>query len=107
MKVKDILRKNIFWLIAGSLCSVIISCSVVLGTGVVAEQIDMLTTASATNIYKTIYIVVPAIFIATSIILLLGKMVLDYPEERNNEYVLPELWYPVQKYCYLMNRPHL
>lgn len=65
MKVKDILRKNIFWLIAGSLCSVIISCSVVLGTGVVAEQIDMLTTASATNIYKTIYIVVPAIFIAT------------------------------------------
>ncbi len=65
MKVKDILKRNVFWLIVGSLCSVIISGSVVFGTNVVAEQIDMLTMFSAIDIGKTIYIVVPAILIAT------------------------------------------
>lgn len=68
MKVRDILRENVFWLIAGSVCSVMISCSVVFGTGIVAEQIDMLTTYptySVTDIGKAIYIVGPAILVAT------------------------------------------
>ena len=55
MKVRDILRKNTVWLIAGSMCSVMISGSIVLGTGVIAEQIDRLTTYSAIDIEKTIY----------------------------------------------------
>lgn len=65
MKVEEIFRKNVFWLIVGSVCSVIISCSVVFGTGVVAEQIDIFITYSTTDVDKTIYCVVPAILIAT------------------------------------------
>lgn len=75
MKVRDILRKNVFWLIVGSMCSVIISCSIIFGTSVVAEQIDMLTTYSATDIEKTIYIVVPAILIATVASLVRSKCI--------------------------------
>lgn len=65
MKVKDILKKNVFWIMVACMCSVIISCSVVFGTSIVAEQIDMLITYSTTNIGKTIYIVLPAILFAT------------------------------------------
>ena len=65
MKVKDILKKNVFWLMVACMCSVIISCSVVFGTSIVAEQIDMLITYSTTDIGKTIYIVLPAILLAT------------------------------------------
>ena len=65
MKVKDILKKNVFWLMVVCVCSVIISCSVVFGTSIVAEQIDMLITYSTTDIEKTIYIVLPAILFAT------------------------------------------
>ena len=78
MKVQDILRKNIVWLIAGSMCSVVISGSVVFGTGVVAEQIDMLTTYSTTDIKKTIYFVVPAILIATIASLVRSKCIGQY-----------------------------
>lgn len=78
MKVKCIYKKNCFWLIAGGMCSVIISCSVVFGTGVVAEQIDLLTTYSATDIEKTIYIVVPAILTAAMASLVRSKCIGRY-----------------------------
>jgi len=78
MKVRDILRKNIVWLIAGSMCSVMISGSVVLGTGVIAEQIDRLTTYSAIDIEKTIYFVVPAILIAAIASLVRSRCIGQY-----------------------------
>lgn len=78
MKVKGILRKNNLWLIAGSLCSVMISCSVVYGTGVVAEQIDRLTAHSVIDIEQTIYFVVPAILIATIASLVRSKCIGQY-----------------------------
>lgn len=65
MKVRDILKKNVFLLMVACMCSVIISCSVVFGTSIVAEQIDMLITYSTTDIGNTIYIVLPAILFAT------------------------------------------
>lgn len=65
MKIKDTFQRNSFWLILSSLCSIIISCSVVFGTNVIAEQIDRLAGFSGADIENTIYIVVPAVFIAT------------------------------------------
>lgn len=64
MNVRDVMRKNTFWLIMAGICSVIISGSVVLGTGAVAEQVDMLITGSATEIGKMSSVVIPAIVIA-------------------------------------------
>ena len=64
MRIRSILERNSFWLMISSLCSVIISCSVVSGTNVVAEQIDGLITFSDTDMEKTFCIVVPAILIA-------------------------------------------
>ncbi len=78
MRVKNILRKNVFWLIIGSMCSVMISCSVVYGTGVVAEQIDRLTIYSTTDIEETIYIVLPAILIATIASFVRSKCIGNY-----------------------------
>ena len=65
MKVKDILIRNSVWLMISTLCSAMISCSVVFGTNVVAEQIDMLTTFATTDMGRTFSIVVPAILLAT------------------------------------------
>lgn len=65
MKVNDILKRNSFWLIVSSLCSVMISCSVVSGTSVITGQIDALTMSGIVDMEKTIYIVLPAILIST------------------------------------------
>ncbi|MCM1325733.1 MAG: ABC transporter ATP-binding protein/permease [Bacteroidales bacterium] len=78
MKVNDILKRNSFWLIASSLCSVMISCSVVSGTNVIAEQIDILTIFGIVDMEKTIYIVAPAILIATAAAFIKSKCIGRY-----------------------------
>lgn len=74
MKISTTMRKNVSWLIAASICSVIISCGVVLGTSAVAEQIDLLITESTTEIIRMVYIVIPAIIIATAASFIRGKV---------------------------------
>lgn len=75
MKISTTMQKNVSWLIAASICSVIISCGVVIGTSAVAEQIDLLITGAVTEIIRMVYIVIPAIIIATAASLIRGKCI--------------------------------
>ena len=65
MKIQNILKKNGLWILLSSLCSVIISRSIIVGTDTVTEQIDVLITLGNLNIVKLLWVVLPAIAIAT------------------------------------------
>lgn len=65
MRTQDILKKNGLWILLGGLCSVVISRSVIVGTDVITEQMDVLITSGTLNIVKILWVVLPAIIIAT------------------------------------------
>lgn len=65
MRIQNILKKNGLWILLSSLCSVIISRSIIVGTDIVTEQIDVLIMLGTLNIVKLLWVVLPAIAIAT------------------------------------------
>ncbi|MCH5344540.1 MAG: ABC transporter ATP-binding protein [Acetatifactor sp.] len=65
MRIQDILKKNGLWILLSSLCSLIISRSIIVGTDIITEQMDVLITLGTLNIAKILWVVLPAITIAT------------------------------------------
>lgn len=65
MQVQRILRKNGLWLLLGSLCTMVISQGMIVGTDVVADQIDNLVMTIPVDGRRLWQVAFPAILFAT------------------------------------------
>ena len=65
MQVQRIIRKNGLWLLLGSLCTVVISQGMIVGTDVVADQIDNLVMTIPVDGRRLWQVAFPAILFAT------------------------------------------
>lgn len=81
MGTDSILKKNVFWIIMGGLCSIVITCSIVAGTNVVTEQMDALLMNDTVNMTKVSFIVLPLILIAAFVSFVKSKCIGKYSVE--------------------------